>query len=418
MDLRFDPENCFKFIPFRFSSCDAGPDSQTTSASTRRVVPQSFKASVDSTTTRTSSSPSLSTNSSIPSLAHLPPSTRSISDASSFAPASTSASMVIPTVQPEDESGGSTHSISSYHSDISSYNGVSSHNSASPHNETTQGMARYSAHNSASPHNSVSYNGASSHNSASSYPYSKTSSEVASIRTSSQLPPNTSSSGSGRGPTRPHMRNEAVAGIAAGAGLTSLLIVASAIWYILRRRYRNDLEIIRGNLAQHKLHGANLYETTADIEMAPGALAVQAGHGPGQVLFITTVSEEEGSLVPQRSSFSGNSEVDIMIGRSEKIDNDAHTPRPYSSFDDIRVLPTRDNPRPNHTSTTIELHRLPEDIAVDGVVETRPRLPRYAIDVGIPLAGGDLSSSIPPVDDDRWRDTVVSTLPPPYSQYE
>ena len=34
--------------------------------------------------------------------------------------------------------------------------------------------------------------------------------------------------------------------------------------------------------------------------------------------------------------------------------------------------------------------------AVDGVVETRPRLPRYAIDVGIPLAGGDLSLSIPP----------------------
>ena len=122
--------------------------------------------------------------------------------------------------------------------------------------------------------------------------------------------------------------------------------------------------------------------------------------------------------MPQRSSFSGNSELDIMIGRSEKVDNDAHTPWPNPSFDDIRVLPTRDNPRPDHSSTTIELHRLPEDNAVDAMVETRPRLPRYAIDVGIPLAGGDLSSSIPPVDDDRWRDTVVSTLPPPYSQYE
>ncbi len=42
--------------------------------------------------------------------------------------------------------------------------------------------------------------------------------------------------------------------------------------------------------------------------------------------------------------------------------------------------------------------------------------PRYEVDGGVRLAGGQLGRHVSIVDDQR-SDTVVSTLPPPYSEY-
>ncbi|TBU47698.1 hypothetical protein BD309DRAFT_951199 [Dichomitus squalens] len=246
-------------------------------------------------------------------------------------------------------------------------------------------------------------------------PSAPTSPSLSSSRSASLLPSASSS--------HPSLAESTIVGIATSLG-AALLLLAFGVWYAVRRkRRRAKVQISESTIADLDQE----YEATASTREA--LLSAQSDieklRGGQRSSVAGTVGVSRCSTIVQTSSFGpflnhgAAQAVPSPTSTSEKRSTGAAASGTITNV--ALSLASEERPHP-----TVELgsedpgdrHVWEEN--VDGGREhdgRRTRLFRYEADGGVRLAGGPLDGGDSSTEVDQLNDSMVVTMPPPYSRY-